>query len=106
MFSLRCLTRLPTLRTNCQCIKLVKNFHDEFTNDSPKPANNPTQDKIRTTSPAVASKFNVYTDDKATVIFDIDEERQRISETVDESEDLLGDAYSGLNLESKILPLK
>lgn len=96
MFSLRYLTRVSTLRARPQCIKLAKNLHDESTNDPPKPVKDP----LRTT-PGVASKFNVYRDDRATVILDIEEERQKVSEEIDKNFDL-ADVYSGLNLESKI----
>lgn len=103
MFSLRYLTRLPSVRTNRQCITLAKHFHDEFTNDPPKLVTslNP-KNKFRTTTPAVASKFNVYRDDKATVILDVEEERDRITEDIEQTDDLLDNAYSGLNLERKI----
>lgn len=101
MFTLRCLTRLSIPRTKRQCINLVKSFHDEFSTESPK--RKTTTDETFKTSPAVASKFSVFSDDNATVILDIDEERQRISKDIHETEDLLADTYSGLNLESKVL---
>ncbi len=101
MLSLRYLTRLSSLRTNRQCVILAKHFHNESTNDPTKPVANPNN-KFRKTTPGVASKFNVYSDDKASVILDVEEERQRISEEdVDRTDDLLNDAYSGLNLESE-----
>lgn len=62
-----------------------------------------TKDKSTTTTPAVATKFNVYSDEKATIILDVDEERQRISEDVTEEDDSLNDVYSGLNLESELV---
>lgn len=101
MFSLRYLTRLSYLRSKRHCIPLAKQFHDEFTNDPSKLVTDP-KNKLRTTTPAVASKFNVFSDDKATVIFDVEEERQRISEDIDQTDDLLDEAYSGLNVESEI----
>lgn len=101
MFSLRYLTRLSYLRSKRHCIPLAKQFHDEFTNDPSKLVTDP-KNKLRATTRAVASKFNVFSDDKATVIFDVEEERQRISEDIDQTDDLLDEAYSGLNVESEI----
>jgi len=102
MLGLRHLTRLSTLTTKRQCIQLAKYFHDDFKNDPPKPVKEQTEDKLRTTSPGVATKFNVFSDDTATVILDVDEERQRISEDNDQIEDPLANVYSGLNLERGI----
>ncbi|XP_037043960.1 mitochondrial assembly of ribosomal large subunit protein 1 [Bradysia coprophila] len=98
MLSLRHLARFSSTRTYSPCITLAKHFHDDFTKDPSKfePQRN---DKLRTTTPAVASKFNVYSDENAPVIFDVDEERQRISEDIAETDDLLDDVYAGLNLE-------
>lgn len=103
MYSLRNLTRLASLRTHRQCIPLARHLHDEFANDPPKLVPNP-KNKFRITTPAVASKFNVYSDDNASVIFDVEEERLRITEDNDRTDDLLDSAYSGLNLESKRCP--
>lgn len=100
MLSLRYLSRLSPLRNNRQCIILAKHLHDEFTNDPTKLVTNP-KDKLRITTPAVASKFNVFSDDKAEIILDVEEERQRISEDIEQTDDLLDEAYSGLNLERK-----
>lgn len=102
VFNVRYLTRLSTLRTKCPCIKLARNLHDEFANDPLKPVKNQIHDKPQTTTPAVASRFNVFTDDKATIILDVEEERDRISEDVEQVDDLLAEVYAGLNLESKI----
>lgn len=101
MFSLRYLTRLPCVRTNRQCIILAKHFHDESTNDPPKLVTNP-RNKFRTTTPAVASKFNVFRDENASVILDVEEERDRITEDIEQTYNPFDNAYSGLNLERKI----
>lgn len=101
MLSLRYLTRLSSPRTYRPCIALARHFHDESTKDPSKTLTH-SNDKLRTTTPAVSTKFNVFSDDNATVILDVDEERQRMFEDVAEKDDLFDSAYSGLNLESTI----
>lgn len=101
MLGLRHLTRLSSLRTYRPCITLARYCHDESKKDPSELFTQP-KDKLRTTTPAVATKFNVFSDENAPVILDVDEERQRLSEDVAEEDDLLDNAYSGLNLESEI----
>ncbi|KAJ6622137.1 Mitochondrial assembly of ribosomal large subunit protein 1 [Pseudolycoriella hygida] len=97
MFSVRNLARLSYLRTKRLC--MARHLHDDHKMDPSKIVTNP-KDKVPTTSPAVASKFNVYTDDTVSVILDVDEERQRIAEEITETDEILDyKAYAGLNLE-------
>lgn len=103
MLNLRYLKRLVPSNTTRHCIQLqlAKHFHDEFTNDPPKTSTNP-KNKFTRTTPAVSTKFNVFSDDNASVILDVEEERQRVAEEIDQIDDVLDDAYSGLNLESEL----
>lgn len=78
-------------------------FHDEFTSD--KPPLLPT--KSKTIPTAVASKYQVFRDIDATVILDLDEERQRERGSdadsgtinIDGDESVDPSIYAGLNME-------
>lgn len=76
-----------------------RQFHDEF-NQPPK--TEVTATKLVPT--AVASRYQVFKDDDASVILDVDEERQRLSaegELDEMVEQTLSDIYAGLNMERK-----
>lgn len=74
-----------------------RNFHEEFTVAPAKP----TKVQLKTVPTAVASKYQLFKDDDASVILDIEEERQRLTDDTS-SEETLPDIYAGLNLERKI----
>lgn len=86
--------------TNNQCqphtsLILSRHFHDEFNTALKKPTNN-----AKDVPAAVASKYQVFKDEDATLILDVDEERQRHNEDVDDEEqEMAKDIYSGLNME-------
>lgn len=83
----------------CAPSTLNRFFHDEFTQPPQKP--NPFIEKkinVPATPTAVAAKYQVFRDDDAPIILDIDEERQRHSNQI-EIEETLPDIYADLNLE-------
>lgn len=71
-------------------------FHEEFAVPPLKPAKIPQ----KTVPTAVASKYQLFKDDDASVILDIEEERQRLTD-ITSSEETLPDIYAGLNLERR-----
>lgn len=92
----------------------VRRFHDEFTTPEPRiPAKKPPQESQKPIPTAVANKYQVFRDADATVILDVDEERQRLQDSIlaaeiadaenadTEAEDGTDSIYAGLNMERK-----
>lgn len=121
MFHLNRLVKLPTAYASKYVIKygrtvaaVVYNtpcpsrrcFHDEFNTTDPQvKANVKTSATQNSVPTAVAARYQAFRDIDATVILDIDEERERhmlenleISET-DADPDAANDIYAGLNME-------
>lgn len=69
-------------------------FHEDFT----VPPVKPTKIQLKTVPTAIASRYQLFKDDDASVILDIEEERQRLTDGMS-SEETLPDIYAGLNLE-------
>lgn len=96
---------------------LPRRFHDEFTSPEPLiPAKKPLKPVQQKPIPtAVAGKYQAFRDADATVILDVDEERQRLQDTLleaeiaeenahddDETAESASSIYAGLNLERKL----
>lgn len=100
--TLRC-TNLPRRTT---ALFKTRQFHDEF-NQKPPPPPNSTEVVAKLVPTAVAARYQVFKDEDATVILDVDEERQRLSGVGDSGEedqesDSLPDIYAGLNMEREL----
>lgn len=64
--------------------------------DSTKSPDSKTKQNIT----AVTSKFEVFRDEDATIILDVEEEREKLNSVI-ETEESIVDAFAGLNLERK-----
>lgn len=72
---------------------IIRKFHEDFT--TPPPV-------VKTVPTAVADKYRVFRDRDSSVILDVEEERQRLTDqSVDDADDLaaVNGIYAGLNLE-------
>lgn len=57
-------------------------------------------------TPVIASKYDLFTDDKATVILDIEEERDRLlAGEIEEIEDAVTSIFEGLNTERRFFSI-
>lgn len=102
MFQLRKLSGIASRIYQTQSIsatltQVPRCFHEEFT----VPPLKTTKIQPKTVPTAVASKYQLFKDDDASVILDIEEERQRLTDDTS-SEETLPDIYAGLNLERNI----
>lgn len=95
--------RIAATFVNTPC-PLRRCFHDEFT--TPEPVSKDKAGAAKQSVPtAVAAKYQAFRDVDATVILDVDEERQRhMLELVEAEEtsvdqDAAADIYAGLNME-------
>lgn len=92
----RCLTAKPSLPK----AQLSRSFHEEFTQKDPV-------DKLKKSpkanTPASANvKFQIFRDEDAEIIFDVEEERTRIMAD-SQIERQHKDPYDGLNLQRKCI---
>lgn len=97
MFKLRKLSGIARTIHKTQSIPVKQSsrfFHEDFTVLPVKP----TKIQLKTVPTAVASKYQLFKDDDSSVILDIEEERQRLTDNIS-SEEPLPDIYAGLNLE-------
>lgn len=81
----------------------IRQFHDEFNQNSIVPPIKEATPKLVPT--AVASRYQVFKDEDASVILDIDEERERLSgegDLDDIENETLPDIYAGLNMEREL----
>lgn len=85
--------------------KFVKNFHCStlmHSNDD-STTKNQTKNDI---SPNIATKYERFTDDKATIILDMEEEREKLladnSMDIEEVNDSASNIFDGLNTERKL----
>lgn len=107
-------TKYRIILQNClsqqqQCWKFSNQFHSSallYSNDDPTIKNNQTKNDI---APNIATKYERFTDDKATIILDMEEEREKLltgssldSEEVDDS---ASTTFAGLNTERKSIQL-
>lgn len=99
--TLRCTNLLPRRTT---ALFNTRQFHDEFNQKRPPPPN--SEEVVAKLVPtAVAARYQVFKDEDATVILDVDEERQRLSADsgeADQESDSLPDIYAGLNMEREL----
>ena len=83
-------------RTALTHLKNHQNFHEEFSNKIHirKPI---SKQNAITVPVGVSSKYDVFQDEDASIIFDIEEEREKMNQQSHENE-LQNEIYSGLNL--------
>lgn len=83
-------------------IKIVANFHRSAYLRSKDDSEDRNKDSPEI-APNIATKYDLFTDDKATIVLDMEEERERILageldvEEIDDSSDI----FEGLNTERK-----
>lgn len=83
-------------RSNIQNLKYIPKrcVHDD---QSDKPG----EDKNISHPTAVTSKYEIFRDENATVILDVEEEREKLNTNV-ETEESVADPFEGLNLKRKL----
>lgn len=90
--------------------KFLRNFHCSCTLMN---SNDDTTTKNRVKNniaPNIATKYERFTDDKATIILDMEEEREKLHDAssldIEEVDDSVSNIFEGLNTERKLMPLE
>lgn len=82
--------------------KFVRGFHSSVCCRTKDDDLNPKNDNPLKVTPIIASKYELFTEEKATVILDIEEERDKMLAgelEIEEVEDAAHNIYAGLNTE-------
>lgn len=90
--------KLPPFRAD----QIVTGFHHSVWYRSKDGDANPNDEDPTKVTPNIASKYELFTDDKATVILDVEEERDKMLAgelEIEEIEDDTHNAFAGLNTE-------
>lgn len=80
---------------------LVNKFHKSSSFYSKKDDSHSNDPNATEVTPTIASKYERFTDDKATIILDIEEERDKMLAGAMEIEDTTPNIFEGLNTERK-----
>lgn len=95
IFKMNLIKKLSTTYKLQPFVSQVKYFHDEFI--SPPVKSLKTEEKLQ---PAVSAKYQIFRDENASVILDVNEERMKM--ITDHVIEKPTSAYEGINLESKV----